>query len=185
MNFDLSRRQFTSVVGAAVLLPRRAGAFAAPVPEAIPLTHWDKVAALRPLHKAFEALAAHALEAEALGRHDLDGDRMYATITQEASRDPSQRQFEAHRKYIDIHYLVSGKEMIGSADPATLKIATPYGDSKDVELFERPEHYRMLHVLPGNFAVFFTGQAHLPNCWDPDPVKITKIVIKVLASSLT
>ena len=148
------------------------------------LSEWKSVAGLRPLQKAFEILSAHSLEGRSPGRHDLDGDRLYANIQQDTSRDPGKYQFEVHRKYIDIHYLVAGKEMIGSADPAALTVAVPYSEEKDVELYARPEHYRKLHILPGQFAVFFDGQSHLPNCWDPDPVKNSKIVIKVLASSL-
>jgi YhcH/YjgK/YiaL family protein len=92
-------------------------------------------------------------------------------------------QFEAHNRFIDIHYLVRGSELIGAALPADMKTTTPYSAENDAELFARPAHYRKIILKPGEFAVFLTRQGHMPGR-SPNAAggEIRKVVVKVLAA---
>ena len=155
-----------------------------PAPRVRKLEGWRSLRGLDELRRAFEFLESASVQDKAPGRYELDGDRMYATIVQDKTRDPATAQFEAHRKYIDLHYLVRGREMIGSAPSASLREMKPYTPETEAALYERPQKYQRLILKPGEFAVFFPGQAHMPGCFTDKSEEIRKVVVKVLAGQV-
>ncbi|MDO4318946.1 MAG: YhcH/YjgK/YiaL family protein [Bacteroidales bacterium] len=72
-------------------------------------------------------------------------------------------RLEAHRKYIDIHVPVKGNETIGWAPVADLVHAlAPYDDDRDIAFYGDSAR-SLLHLRPGQIAVFFPEDAHAPN----------------------
>lgn len=67
--------------------------------------------------------------------------------------------FEAHRKYMDLHYIVEGSEVIATADPLSLRTTVPYSDEKDI-LFLEGEKDGQYTLKPGQFMVCWPGDAH-------------------------
>jgi biofilm protein TabA len=182
MSFDVTRREFligalTFAVIPVVWSPQD------PAPRIYKLAEWRKHKKLRSLERAFDFLETGNVETKPPGRYPLDGDRLYATVVEDKTMAVETAQFEEHRKYIDIHYLVRGKEMIGSADPSTLKAKKPYSTEIEAALYERPAKYKQLQLKPGEFTVFFPGQAHMPGCYLDKSEVIRKVVVKVLAES--
>lgn len=106
---------------------------------------------------------------------------MYVVIAQDLTRAVETAQFEAHRKYIDLHYLIRGSELIGSESAARLREAKPYTPEVEAALYERPPEYESFNMQPGNFVVFFPGQAHMPGCAVGQSAEIKKAVVKILA----
>jgi YhcH/YjgK/YiaL family protein len=84
---------------------------------------------------------------------------------------------EAHRKYIDIQYMISGKEQMGVAqlDAAEEIEARP---ENDIWFYHSPMDY--ITLSPGMFAVFFPNDAHAP-CISPagETYTVRKCVFKV------
>ena len=64
---------------------------------------------------AFEYLRTADLDALQTGRVDLNND-LYVMVQRFTTRLPETGVWETHRKYIDIHYIVSGQERIGFAN---------------------------------------------------------------------
>jgi YhcH/YjgK/YiaL family protein len=180
MNIHPSRREFLSValatMAAGVLRPREY-----PDPQVRKLAEWRSAPELKELERAFEFLRTGSVETKAPGRYQIDADRIYATVSQSGARSPESAQFEAHRKYIDLHYLISGKEMIGWARQTDLRQAKPYSADSEAGMYERPKEYRRLILSPGDFVVFFPGQAHMPTCQVDGPGELKKVVVKILA----
>ena len=58
---------------------------------------------------------------QALGRHDLDGDACFALVQTYESKPVEKALFEAHRKYIDVQFIHSGRETILWAPLAAMK----------------------------------------------------------------
>lgn len=70
---------------------------------------------------------------------------------------------EAHRRYIDIHVPLKTTETIGWAPTADMTYPRgEYDADRDVAFFGDSAH-SMLHVRPGQIAVFFPEDAHAPN----------------------
>lgn len=184
MNLDLTRREF--MFGALPIgLLSFLWTLEPPTPRIYKLKEWRKHKKLRVLERAFNFLETASVETKAPGRYALDGERLYATVVEDKTIAIETAQFEEHRKYIDVHYLVRGKEMIGSANSSTLKVKKPYSTEVEAALYERPAKYIQLKLKPGEFTVFFPGQAHMPGCFLDRSEVIRKVVVKMLAESLS
>ncbi len=76
--------------------------------------------------KALEALQQPEILKRPPGRYEIQGE----DVVQEAHQYDSKRRdthiWEAHRKYIDVQYIVAGAEQIGYAPLASLTITEPY-----------------------------------------------------------
>jgi biofilm protein TabA len=143
------------------------------------LKNWKSMPDLKGFEAAFEFLDRKTLADVPLGKHAIEGEQIYALVQKLPSRAAETAQFESHRKYIDVHYVVSGQETSGSAPAGDLKLAVPYDESKDVMLYNVPQQYTKIEVRPGQFVIYSPGQAHLPNCHLQGPHDLHKVVIKV------
>jgi biofilm protein TabA len=146
------------------------------------ISKWHSMPQLKGLEPAFQFLERSDLATLKEGRYPLVGEDVYAMITVAKTRAPEGRKFETHRKYIDVHALLSGQETIGSAPAASLKVTDPYDAAKEAELFAIPASYDKLEMHPGLFAVFQPGEAHLPGCDLDGPHETRKVVVKVAVS---
>ena len=130
------------------------------------------------IERALKYLADTDFSAVEDGRHPIDGEAIYAMLFSYDTEPESARSFEAHRKYIDVQYLLTGREIIHWAALQELTPAGEYSDEKDI-VFLSGESRARLQLTPGTFALFFPEDAHKPNCaWDnPQPAR--KVVVKV------
>ncbi len=110
----------------------------------------------------------------------VDGERISAQIQSYTSIEPSEGLFEAHRLYIDIQVITSGRETIYWAPLARLPgVHTPYNYEKDLIFFNEPVAHVPLHLEAGDFAIFFPTDGHKPKCQVVGPERVGKIVVKV------
>ena len=144
------------------------------------LSSWTKHGELKKYAPAFEYLTKTDFRHKEPGRVDLDGNRMYATLSVSNAKPLDGGKIEAHRKYLDIHYLVAGQEMIGSAPASSLEVSEPYSNDKEVEFFKTPSKYRKISLRPGQFAIFMPGQGHMPGLGADASAVIRKVVVKIL-----
>lgn len=129
--------------------------------------------------KAFKFLRNNDLTKLDVKRYDIDGDNLFATVSEYQSKNEESAKFEAHRKYIDIQYVISGKEIMNLAPISTLKeVLTPYDAAKDIEFItvSKVVNYK---ASPSNFFIFFPDDAHRPGLKDGSNSTVRKIVIKV------
>lgn len=129
--------------------------------------------------KAFAYL--HTVDGtQELGRHDLDGDLCFALVQTYETKPLEKSLFEAHRKYIDVQFIQSGRETILWAPLATMKDETmAYTEEKDAALWKLTADITPLHVSAGHFAILWPEDAHAPCIeWDK-PEQVFKVVVKV------
>ena len=86
-------------------------------------------------------------------------------------------KWEAHRKYIDIQYVLSGRERMGYSNTGKLKALTQYDEEKDYALYKGKGE--MLTFTSGTFAVFFPEDAHMPCIKAENNEEVRKVVVKV------
>ena len=111
------------------------------------------------------------------GKYPIDGDYVYAFVTDDPTKDYDQSKWESHRKYIDLQYVISGEEKIGVAPVADVKVTEPYDAEKDIAHYSGPG--KLYLAKPGTFFIFFPGTAHRPNITTGGNKPDQKIVIKV------
>jgi biofilm protein TabA len=142
----------------------------------------ENAARYAPLHadlgRGLKFLVESAGKALADGKHVIDGDRVYAMVSSYETKGREESKYEAHRKYIDIQYLASGREIAWWTPVAGLKPCQEYGDAGDAVLFPTGDGTPLL-LGGGRFAVFFPQDAHMPCCRVEKPETVRKIVVKV------
>ncbi len=129
------------------------------------------------LRRAFDFLAAADFPAMASGRHDIDGERVFALVQRYETKPGDTCVWEAHRRYIDVQFLAQGIETVGYAPIGTLRTTKPYTAEGDCELFAGAGDHLTLRA--GMFAVFFPADAHMPCMTAGSPTQVLKVVVKV------
>ncbi|MDR0682292.1 MAG: YhcH/YjgK/YiaL family protein [Dysgonamonadaceae bacterium] len=126
--------------------------------------------------KAFIFLRSNNITTLETGRYDIDGDNVYAIVSENDMKSPVEAKLEVHNLYIDIQIPVSTSETFGWKDRSLCnKGESKYDAKKDIAFFEdSPDAYCV--VKPLQIVLFFPHDAHAPLIGNE---KIKKIVIKV------
>ncbi|MFI5136272.1 MAG: YhcH/YjgK/YiaL family protein [Sphingobacteriales bacterium] len=111
------------------------------------------------------------------GNYTIDGDHVYAIITEAPSKTFETSAWESHRKYIDLQYVITGKEKIGLVQLASAIITKPYDDAKDYALYSGKGKYYT--AKPGTFFLFFPDDVHRPNIKVQGFDIVKKLVVKI------
>jgi YhcH/YjgK/YiaL family protein len=130
------------------------------------------------LHRAL-VYAREVARTVADGRMDIDGDRLYASVSTYETGSREERRFEAHRKYIDVQVLLEGEESIDVSLDQDLPPLEAYDEKRDVMFLKAPQHVASLLMKPGCFAVFYPHDIHRPGCHLRGMRRVRKIVMKV------
>ncbi len=143
------------------------------------LKTWRTLKGIEGLEAGLEFLEKADLAALSPGRHEINGDSVFATVSKSPSRAPETAQFESHRKYIDIQCLIAGAEIIGVAPVDQLTVCSPYNEAKDIMFYSLPKQFENIEMHPGHFVVFFPEHGHLPLCHFNGVHEIHKVVVKM------
>lgn len=127
--------------------------------------------------RAFTWLRTTDLHALPTGRTTLDGDRLFANVDEYTTRPIEPCRLEAHRRYLDIQYMVRGVEQIGYTVLDGLDVLVPYDESRDVGFYKGG--FDRFTLREGMFAVFAPHDAHAPQIAAAEPIAVRKIVVKV------
>jgi len=131
------------------------------------------------IEKSLKFLQSTDLEKLEIGKHEIDGKNIFVVVSEYDAKDFKQGKWEAHKNYLDIQYVVSGKEKIGYASIDEMKMIGEYNKDKDV-LFLQGEGDLLL-VNEGTFALFAPQDAHMPGIKVNNGEHVKKIVVKILA----
>ncbi|MBO9608715.1 MAG: YhcH/YjgK/YiaL family protein [Paenibacillaceae bacterium] len=118
-------------------------------------------------------------------KYAIDGDNVYALVQQFSLLPQSEGKWEAHRKYIDVHYMVEGKERVAYAPVDSLEVYRDYDETADYMLLRGGGSTNVttgentIVVNPGTFLIFRPEDAHMIGIAVDVPKPIKKIVVKV------
>ncbi len=130
-------------------------------------------------NQAFEFLKTHDLQNLELKRYDIDGDNLFATVSEYTTQSEDEKHYEAHRKYVDIQYVISGREEIGVSPLAdTTQTFQNYDPAKDIG-FYAVNPVKNYEATPRNFFIFFPSDAHRPGLDPGEKTQVKKLVIKL------
>lgn len=106
--------------------------------------------------------------------------RIRAIVSEYTTKGTNENGYEAHRDYIDIQYLLMGREKICCLPLEYLKETKAYNPEIDAAFYvEAGICPQNLHLGNGYFACFFPQDGHMP-CLSISVAKVVKkVVIKV------
>ena len=128
------------------------------------------------LARALEYLRTTDLQSIALGRHDLDGDRLFALVQEYTTLTAEQCVWESHRRYIDVQFVATGAERMGYAILSQMREREPYDGARDVTFFEPGSEF--VTIRAGMFAIFGPDDVHSPCHAAGLPARVRKVVVK-------
>lgn len=133
-----------------------------------------KYASLLPgIEEAFDAVNA-LTEYENKQNYPLsNGNRFF--IAQQSTKAPDVA--EAHRDYLDIQYIVKGKEVVGWAPLENCTLEGEFNAEKDIGMYSGDFSY--LTIPEGVCYVAFPEDAHMPGRHLDVPNDFTKVVVKL------
>jgi biofilm protein TabA len=127
------------------------------------LARADRYSGVHPLFvRAFEFLRNTDLKALAPGKHDIQGEQLFAIVEACTGRTRAEAKLECHRRYIDIQLVLEGLDEMGWKPLGECtEPATDYDAARDLRFFnDAPVSW--IATPPGSFCVFFPDDAHAP-----------------------
>ncbi len=106
----------------------------------------------------------------------LEGDSLYATRFEYDTLPIEETFFEAHKRYLDVHVMISGSERVEIASPDSLELF----EHKDDFYAYRGGAEQRLVIRPGEFLVVFPDDAHRIKICETKPERVSKVVFKLL-----
>lgn len=114
------------------------------------------------------------------GKYEVS-EGVFAIVQDYFSKPESEGKFEAHKKYIDIQYIIEGEEKIGVGNLENFVELTPYDSEKDI-IFLNPKNKtkEFINIKEKEFAIFMPDDVHMPSITIKEPGHVKKAVVKVL-----
>ena len=104
-------------------------------------------------------------------------DTTFANVLEYQTKVFETVKMEAHVKYVDLQYLVSGTEKVMIENKGNEKPINEYNDVKDV-IHYSPAHYEQAVFHEGEFAIMLPNDLH--QCVSENaPMNIKKVVVKI------
>ncbi len=146
------------------------------------LSEWQRDKSLYPaaFDKALSFLAGADWATITAGRHDIDGDKIYALAQDLTSEPAARRNFEAHAKYLDIQVVLQGEEehWYNLARPANPPIEDRLA-ADDIAFYPPQPGAQRLTLEQGEYVIYAPGEQHKPACLVNEAKPLKKIVFKL------
>ena len=132
-----------------------------------------------PLHpkfkQAFDYVNSIDVYSIPVGRHEIDN-KMYVLVQEYTTKLKEQGKWEAHRRYIDLQYVVQGAEGIGYVNIHDLRQDEYVAEKDFLPLFGEGQQ---IELRSGYFVLLFPEDAHMPSMALGKSQPARKIVVKI------
>ena len=134
------------------------------------------------LDKAIEYIQSGKYKNGVPGKNTIEGideNEVYFNFDTGVTQTEDKRFFEGHKRYIDIHLIVEGKEQIGYSSRSEVVRTIPWDREKDFEGYEGSIDHKFL-MTDDTFIMFFPEEPHITLLQvDEKPEEIKKVIFKV------
>lgn len=129
------------------------------------------------LDRAIKFLQDFGGQAE-LGKIIIDGENVFANVMVYTSKEIEEGTFEAHQKYLDIHLLIEGEEIVYNTPLDQLTVTKAYVEASDLALYQGEALQRCI-LRPGEAVICFPQDGHMPGMKSQEVMEVKKMVVKV------
>lgn len=129
------------------------------------------------VRKCFDYARNHDLLSYEKGSHPIDGDELFVNIVEYETTTPENRFWEAHRQYLDLHFMLRGPEQIdvNFIDNMAQKEFVEKDDFLPLE--GDPNSHVVLNA--GDFLLCYPADAHRTAVQVGSPAVIKKAIFKI------
>ncbi|MBE0572669.1 MAG: YhcH/YjgK/YiaL family protein [Ignavibacteriaceae bacterium] len=129
------------------------------------------------ISKSFEYIRTTDLKNIQPGKYEINGENIFALVSEYKTKSEQEGKLEAHRKYIDVQYVISGEEQMGYIPLGQQQILEPYKEENDIVFYTGNKSFTK--VSSRMFAIFFPEDVHMPGITTGKISDVKKLVIKV------
>lgn len=113
------------------------------------------------------------------GKFEISGEQCFGIGLAYDTKQSNECLWEAHQKYIDIHFIIEGVERIHINDIAAMKVTKEHDNEGDYALFDGSARDEVV-LSKGQFLLLFPNEVHKTSIIENEVSAVTKLVIKVL-----
>ncbi len=128
---------------------------------------------------AFEYIVNTNFDNLSAGRHNIDGENIFALVNEYSTQENKQNILEAHKKYIDLQYILKGTEIIEFETLNNQTVYKKYDKESDYILYNKTKSTQLI-LEPQKWAMFFPNDLHFPGIFYKNSENIKKVVVKIL-----
>lgn len=130
--------------------------------------------------KAFEFLKNTDMKNLENGKHEIDGDEIFIAVQDYQTKSEYDAEFEAHKKYTDIQFIITGEEKLGYGNIENFSETTDFDEEKDIVFLKNNEPKNEFAIAKENYFLIFTPQdAHMPCISINNATYVKKAVVKI------
>ncbi|MFT7612927.1 MAG: YhcH/YjgK/YiaL family protein [Parvicellaceae bacterium] len=128
------------------------------------------------IQKGFEFINNTDLAQAELGKHEIDGEDVFAIVMEYETKPVAECKYEGHHKYIDLQFLISGGEFMGVATLID-QTAVETNLEHDYEFYDIQSD--LIRFEPNTFMLFYPNDLHMPGVHQTEPESVRKVVVKI------
>lgn len=130
---------------------------------------------------ALDYLKSNDLSQMENGKYEILGDKIFVSIQDYHTKLLDEGALEAHKKYVDIQYIIEGAEQIGVCDVEECSLATEYDENKDIMFLNAndSDDVKFISLTKGEHFILTPVAAHMPCIAFDNPSYVKKAVVKV------
>lgn len=129
------------------------------------------------LRKCYQFIKENDLSELQCGKYIIEGENLYVNIVNYQTKKAEECIWESHKKYLDVHYMISGCEKILLADVERMQVGQYFEDTDYVQMTGKEKGYTILEKE--DLLVLFPKDAHMTGCFVNESQCIKKAIFKV------
>lgn len=131
------------------------------------------------VNEAVDYLLKANITKDDAGKKIVVDDDFYYMVQCYNTKEEANCKLESHRKYVDIQYMVEGKEAFNIIDISRVKQTCEYNQEKDIVFYELPKEMAKFTLSSGNYITLYPNDAHRPGMKIGESKEVLKVVGKV------
>lgn len=129
--------------------------------------------------ESLKHIIANGFATQDLGKYEISGNTIFGIKSEYDTSTNYDPKLEAHKKYIDLHYIIEGEENINYELLKNQNVIKEYDIDSDY-MFYQSTKSALINLNKGDFAIFYPNDIHMPGIALNRPSKVRKVVIKIL-----
>ena len=105
--------------------------------------------------------------------------RVKVIVSEYETKKVNEYGYEAHKRFVDIQYVLNGEEKVSCLPIEKLKETKVYSEEIDAAFYVADNKPQEMVIGNGYFAIYHPQDGHMPQLCVDEPQLVKKVVVKV------